>query len=144
MGRNWVVRDSILHFCLLRGFLSKCCFLFKEFFIVWKTLALGFFFCNVETTPEPGDKLRMGSLAIVNFLKTYAYNSVNHSGRSDVKASRQGWGAGKFFSGSGSWLFLQAAPAPDFFPSGSGSWYFFRAAPAPRAKKNRLLLLTIG
>ena len=24
----------------------------------------------------------------------------------------QGWGAGKFFSGSGSWLFFQAAPAP--------------------------------
>ena len=28
----------------------------------------------------------------------------------------QGWGAGKFFSGSGSWFFFKAAPAPDFFP----------------------------
>ena len=45
------------------------------------------------------------------------------------KSNKQGWGAGKFFSGS--WLFFQAAPAPDFFPkrlrllfflsSGSGS-----------------------
>ena len=59
----------------------------------------------------------------------------------------QGWGAGKFFSGSGSWLFFQTAPAPDFFPnrlrllvfisSGSGSWFFFQAAsaPAPRSQK---------
>ena len=59
----------------------------------------------------------------------------------------QGWGAGKFFSGSGSRLFFQAAPAPDFF---------FQAAPAPvfffkrlrlrlqGAKNNRLRLLTIG
>jgi len=35
------------------------------------------------------------------------------------KCYTQGWGAGKFFSGSGSasWLFFQAAlaPAPDFF-----------------------------
>ena len=34
----------------------------------------------------------------------------------------QGWGAGKFFIGSGSWLFFKAAPAPDFFS---------QAAPAP-------------
>ena len=32
--------------------------------------------------------------------------------------------------------FFQAAPAPDFFPSGSGTWYFFRAAPAPRGQKH--------
>jgi hypothetical protein len=41
------------------------------------------------------------------------------------RAGGQGWGAGKFFSGSGSWLFFQAAPAPApapvFFSSGSGS-----------------------
>ena len=44
----------------------------------------------------------------------------------------------QFFTGSGSWLFFQAAPAPGFFfPSGpgSGSWFFFRAAPAPRGQK---------
>jgi hypothetical protein len=35
-------------------------------------------------------------------------------------SSKQGWGAGKFFSGS--YFFFQAAPAPDFFP---------QAAPAP-------------
>ena len=29
----------------------------------------------------------------------------------------QGWGAGKFFSGSGSSFFSQAAPAPVFFSS---------------------------
>ena len=39
----------------------------------------------------------------------------------NIKVTRirlnQGWGAGKFFAGSGSWLFFQAAPAPapDFF-----------------------------
>ena len=31
-------------------------------------------------------------------------------------SKKQGWGAGKFFSGSGSLLFFQPAPAPDFFP----------------------------
>ena len=47
-------------------------------------------------------------------------------------AINQGWGAGKFFSGSGSWFFFQTAPAPKepktpgsdrllFFSSGSGS-----------------------
>ena len=33
----------------------------------------------------------------------------------------QGWGAGQILSGSGSWLFFQAAPAPGFFTSVSGS-----------------------
>ena len=52
---------------------------------------------------------------------------------------KQGWGAGKFFSGSGSCLFFQAAPAPDFFPK--RLWlrllvFFFRAAPAPRGQKH--------
>ena len=32
----------------------------------------------------------------------------------------QEWGAGKFFSGSGSWIFFQSAPALGFFSSGSG------------------------
>ena len=35
----------------------------------------------------------------------------------------QGWGAGKFFSNSASWLFSSG--------SGSGSWFFPQAAPAP-------------
>ena len=35
---------------------------------------------------------------------------------------KQDWGAGKFFSGSGSWL---------FFSSGSGSCFFSQAVPAP-------------
>ena len=52
----------------------------------------------------------------------------------------QGWGAGKFFSFSGSCLFLSG--------SGSGSWLFFQAAPAPdffpSGQKKRLRLLTIG
>ena len=39
--------------------------------------------------------------------------------------SNQGWGAGKFFSGSGSWLFFQAAPAPVFFPRCSVSGFCF-------------------
>ena len=49
---------------------------------------------------------------------------------------RQGWGAGKFISGSGSWLFFQAAPAsaPDFFPN--RLLVFFQAAPAPRSQKH--------
>ena len=55
------------------------------------------------------------------------------------KPYNQGWGAGKFISGSGSGsgIFTQAAPVPvsDFFPSGSGSC-FFQAAPAPRSQKH--------
>ena len=76
----------------------------------------------------------------------------------------QSWGAGKFFSSSGSSFFFQAALAPHFFSSGSGSKvqkkcgsgsgsgtgvaYFFRLrlwvlvfsqpAPAPRIKNTRL------
>ena len=36
----------------------------------------------------------------------------------EKKNWKQGWEAGKFFSGSGSWFFFKAAPAPapDFFP----------------------------
>jgi len=45
-------------------------------------------------------------------------------------AYNQGWGAGKFFSGSssgsGSWFFSQVAPAPGIF---------FGAAPAPGGPK---------
>ena len=62
---------------------------------------------------------------------------------------KQGWGAGKFFSGSGSGscLFFQAAPAPapDFFPkrlrllvfflSGSGS----KGPKTPSSDRLRLL-----
>ena len=55
----------------------------------------------------------------------------------------QGWGAGKFFIGSGSWLFLQAAPAlaPDFFWAAPAP-VFFQAAPAqaPRSQNIRLRL----
>jgi hypothetical protein len=52
----------------------------------------------------------------------------------------QGWGAGKFFIGSGSLHFFQAAPAPDFLSpsgSGSGSWFFFQAAPAPAPRSQK-------
>ena len=64
----------------------------------------------------------------------------------------RGWGAGKFFSGSGSRLFLQAAPspaphffskaapAPGFFSSGSGSGSKEPKTPG----SDRLRLLTIG
>ena len=52
----------------------------------------------------------------------------------ESNACGQGLGAGKFFSGSGSWLFSQVVPAPGIF---------FPAAPAPRDQKNWLRLLTI-
>ena len=52
----------------------------------------------------------------------------------------QGWGAGKFFSGSG--LFFQAAPVPDFF-SRAAPVFFSRAAPAQSGQLNGLLKLTI-
>ena len=63
----------------------------------------------------------------------------------------QGWGAGKFFSGSGSGLFFQAAPAPNFFPkwlrllvffsSGSGSGS--KEPKTPGSDRLQLRLLTI-
>ena len=41
------------------------------------------------------------------------------------------------FSGSDSWLFFQAAPAPDCFPKRLRLrlLFFFQAAPAPRSQK---------
>ena len=50
----------------------------------------------------------------------------------ESNACGQGLGAGKFFSGSGSWLFSQVVPAPGiFFSSGSGSKGPKKLAPAP-------------
>ena len=50
----------------------------------------------------------------------------------------QGWGAGKFISGSGSgsgsWFFIS---------SGSGSWFFSQAAPAPATAPQPWLIFTI-
>ena len=38
-------------------------------------------------------------------------------------------------------IFFRAAPAPrTFFPSGSGSWFFFQAAPAPTGSGSPALL----
>jgi len=63
-----------------------------------------------------------------------------------LKCYTQGWGAGKFFSGSGSgsWFFFQAAlaPAPDFFPKrlrlqGAKNTRL-RKAPAPAPGQNIL------
>ena len=53
-----------------------------------------------------------------------------------LQTFKQGWGAGKFFCGSGSWVFFQAAPAPDFFPKRFRLLFFFQAAPAPRSQKH--------
>ena len=55
----------------------------------------------------------------------------------------QGWGAGKFFSGSGSgsWLFFSSGSGSGswfFFPSGSGSWFFFKRLRLQGAKNTRL------
>ena len=57
----------------------------------------------------------------------------------NIKGGEQGWRAGKFFSGSGSWLFFQVAPAPapDFFPERLRLLVFF-------FERLRLRLLTIG
>ena len=52
----------------------------------------------------------------------------------------QGWGAGKFFSGSG--LFFQAATVPDFLPERL-RYFFSRVAPAQSGQLNGLLKLTI-
>ena len=59
---------------------------------------------------------------IANYLYMTDHGNIEVSERLNMQADRQGCGAGKFFSGSGSWLFFQAAPAPDFFS---------QAAPAP-------------
>ena len=54
----------------------------------------------------------------------------------DSDSWKQGWGAGKFFNGSGSWL---------FFSSGSGSWWFFPSGSGSKGPKtpgsDRLRLL---
>ena len=47
----------------------------------------------------------------------------------------QGWGAGKFFSGSGSWLFFQAAPAPDFFSQAAPASVFFSSGSGSGSKE---------
>ena len=47
----------------------------------------------------------------------------------------QGCGAGKFFSGSGSWLFFQAAPAPDFFPNRLRLLVFFSSGSGSGSKE---------
>ena len=48
---------------------------------------------------------------------------------------KQGWGAGKFFSGSGSRLFFQAAPAPDFFPKRLRLLVFFSSGSGSKGPK---------
>ena len=49
-----------------------------------------------------------------------------------------GLGSRQIFSGSGYWLFFQAAPAPDFFPKRLRLrlLFFFQAAPALRSQKH--------
>ena len=50
----------------------------------------------------------------------------------------QGWGAGKFFSGSGSWLFFQGLRVLIFFPCGfdSGSGYLFSSGSGSKGPKS--------
>ena len=78
-------------------------------------------------------------LGVKNWNLAYLLQSLN-----------QGWGAGKFFSGSGSWLFFQAAPAPDFFSQAAPAPGFFSSGSGSKEPKTpgsdqlRLRLLTIG
>ena len=76
------------------------------------------------------------------FVKLYTMEIVSISSMLYTISIYQSWGAGTFFSGSGSgsWLFFQVAPAPapDFFPKRLRLWLlvFFKAAPAPRSQKH--------
>ena len=80
--------------------------------------------------------------------QTHGHNKVGQINNKYFQASSQGWGAGKFFSGSdsGSWLFFQVAlaPAPDFFPKRLRLRllvFFFERLRLHGAKNTRLRLL---